>query len=469
MANHRITNNSFSRLWSFVFLSLLHSENKTVFFFSHSTSDGCRLSLLKSEKSFFQMEVYLLLVLFFCPTLISSIPVRFYTNAWYEPATASDLLVTLTSITTFHQCACQCYNYSSCLTGAFSNINQTCSLYSLSINSSELRWTFDEFSFVFDFLTKTPATPSSMEWNFNQTFNDKYSVYNGQLISNSVNRKKRDRSNQEQILWISSAFNEGDTAVQFLSNSYCLINPTFNFNPTSFTITARIYIPTSLVADAEYFPLFSHCQSLTIDHCLYAVVEKNGLRLGFYNDDLVGQTPLNANQWYHVAFVYDQAASEQRVYLNGILDGSRKSNASYAGGENHIILGPLLMMSNITFLNGYIEKITFDSYVKTESELLTDATSVAYYPFDNSYLDAGPDHVDNTLPVSTTFYANGHLHQALLFNSETSAYFRIIGLFYLGLVNYPFSISLWISPFSSSGTILQVIPFFEKLRFIFLI
>jgi hypothetical protein len=100
--------------------------------------------------------------------------------------------------------------------------------------------------------------------------------------------------------------------------------------------------------------------------------------------------------------------------------------------------------------------LTFVSRVKNATELLDEATLVAYYPFDGSYLDSGPNNISNTINISTIFDPNGEFGQALLIGSMKPSYFQTTGFYYLGQTNYSYSFALWIYSFVNSGTILQV-------------
>ena len=201
---------------------------------------------------------------------------------------------------------------------------------------------------------------------------------------------------------------------------------------------------------------FSHCSSNSNDKCLHLVIGKNYLRLGFYGDDLVGSVTMNPNQWYHVAYLYDRSTLEQRIYLNGFLQQSRISNYPYAGNASQIILGPIPLMPTWNLHSGYIDQLIFVTRIKNDTELLDEATLVAYYPFDGSYVDAGPNNINSITYVSTTFDSAGRLNQALALNSIAISYFQTTGFYFLGQSNYSYSFALWIYPFSNNGTILQV-------------
>jgi hypothetical protein len=265
-------------------------------------------------------------------------------------------------------------------------------------------------------------------------------------------------------IWISPGYAGYGSAVCFSSSTYSVINRYLNLTSASFTISAWIWMPFNFSsATYDYFPIFIHCESSNNDKCLQTVIGNGYIRLGFFNDDLIGSTKLNPNQWYHVAYVYDRSASKQLVYLNGKLDGSQTPSNPYTGNASQIILGAIPSFSGVTFHSGYIDKLTFVSRVKNASELLDEATLVAYYPFDGSYSDSGLNKINNTINVSTFFDSAGRFNQALVINSTNSSYFQTTGFYYLGQTNYSYSFSLWVYPFVNNGTILQVISALKRI------
>jgi hypothetical protein len=291
-----------------------------------------------------------------------------------------------------------------------------------------------------------------MQWLFDGNFNEVYNDYNGYLLSNNTNV-----STNSSLLWVSPGYAGYGSAVYFPANTPYVINQYFTLSTTSFTVSAWIWSPFNFTGTSfRYFGLFSHCSSTTTDSCLHLVIGNAYLRLGFYGDDLEGNTLLKSNQWYHVAYAYDRSASKQYVYLSGYLDGSRVSSGTYLGNSSQFILGPVPLMTNVIFQSGYIDKLTFVSRIKNTTELLDEATLVAYYPFDNLYLDAGPNNINNIVQLSTIFDPNGQSNQALVFNSTNQSYFQTTGFYYLGLSNYSYSFALWVYPFVNNGTILQV-------------
>jgi hypothetical protein len=239
---------------------------------------------------------------------------------------------------------------------------------------------------------------------------------------------------------------------------YSVVNQYLDLDATSLTISAWVWFPTNFTSNGyNYFTLLSQCEEIAHDKCLQAVVANGYLCLGFFSDDLTGNTSLSSKQWYHVAYVYDRSAPQQLVYLNGILDGSRIPNAPYTGNTSQIVLGAIPLATVVTVHSGLMENLIFVSYVKNASELLDEATLVAYYSFDGSCIDSGLNNINNISTVSTTFDLNGRFNQALMINSQNLSYFQTTGFYYLGQTNYPYSFSLWIYPFINNGTILQVV------------
>ena len=64
---------------------------------------------------------------------------------------------------------------------------------------------------------------------------------------------------------------------------------------------------------------------------LHLILRDGNVHMGFFSDDLTGDTALQTGQWYHVAYVFDATTDRQEVYLNGTLDGERTAGGDFAG------------------------------------------------------------------------------------------------------------------------------------------
>jgi len=78
----------------------------------------------------------LLLIVYF--TFVSAIPMIMYNNAGFDPEDVHTQLINTISVATGDECACQCYTNSLCITGAFIGINQSCVLYSASLQQGQV-------------------------------------------------------------------------------------------------------------------------------------------------------------------------------------------------------------------------------------------------------------------------------------------------------------------------------------------
>jgi len=119
-----------------------------------------------------------------------------------------------------------------------------------------------------------------------------------------------------------------------------------------------------------------------------------------------------------------------------------------------------MLLITAGFFNGYIDQlaILFNT-AKTATEILADATLVAYYTMDClsfSSLDSGPNQI-NSAAVGLAS-SGGRVGQSYLFNSNSS-YFQTTGLVLLGQSYSPYSFAMWLRPTTSitnGGTILHV-------------
>jgi hypothetical protein len=102
------------------------------------------------------MPVKLLVVLLLlCFVSVTTIPMTIYSNACFDLTSVTHTLVTLVSVTTMNECACQCYNDSLCVTGTYFGINQTCVLFSAHLWQGKLGFIINMFASTFSFINRT--------------------------------------------------------------------------------------------------------------------------------------------------------------------------------------------------------------------------------------------------------------------------------------------------------------------------
>ena len=220
--------------------------------------------------------------------------------------------------------------------------------------------------------------------------------------------------------------------------------PAMPFDSRSFTIEFWFWVSNSGSVNYAFFGQMSSPN--TGQETLFIVSAAGTPYFGFFNLDLTGVGTFTDNVWYHGAFVYDYSVGQKRIYLNGILNAQTGTgNGAYLGTSGPVTIGGADVYGSVgvPYFTGAIDHLTVSLRAKSACEILNDATLAAYFPFDGSFVDAGPNFLSTA--SSGTSLVNGFVNQAL-YLSGSNSYFQIIGLTGLGRINYPFSIALWLYP-----------------------
>lgn len=108
------------------------------------------------------------------------------------------------------------------------------------------------------------------------------------------------------------------------------------------------------------------------------------------------------------------------------------------------------------YFDGYIDSIAYFGRSKNATEVLNDATLVAFLSFDsNTLVDSGPLLINGT-GTSYSFSSSGRVLNALTLSNSLS-YVQVTGLRRIGLNSWPYSVSIWIKPTSlAGGTIMHL-------------
>ncbi|CAF1168042.1 unnamed protein product [Rotaria sp. Silwood1] len=305
--------------------------------------------------------------------------------------------------------------------------------------------------------TTTTASSAviSAYWAFDNTANDLYGVYNGQLINNPTYTP----SGSTNLPYVG----HGQALIlNLVSNQSVLVStPFFNLSYTSFTIEAWIYFSGASGADRG---IFGQCQCSTCaNQCLYFIIRNFRLYIDFTSNYLSGSTTFLTSNWYHIAFVYNYDTRQQILYVNGIQDTIKSNTQPYQGQNGSIQIGSTQVYSTMNFFQGYIDNVALTTRAKSSIEILRDASLMAYYSFDlpNPNVDNGPNGLDGT--SSNIITATGRVNEAIrLLGPSSSSYFRAYGLFQIryGVIsNKTFSIAMWLNPSSTgSSAIIQMLP-----------
>jgi len=126
------------------------------------------------------------------------------------------------------------------------------------------------------------------------------------------------------ILMNGATYNLGQTgyAAQFDGINSSIDIPSVNPFMGPFTVSA--WVKFSAIDKGTDNAILGHGTSGT--NLGLHLGERNGKAyMGFFGNDLAGVTPLVANVWTHLTFVY--TGSQKQIYVNGILDASQNSGA----------------------------------------------------------------------------------------------------------------------------------------------
>jgi len=124
----------------------------------------------------------------------------------------------------------------------------------------------------------------------------------------------------------------------------------------------------------------------------YFITRAARLYAGLILNDISGLQTITVNTWYHVAFVYNYAALQQILYLNGVQDNIQSNVSPYQGTNGTITIGSAQLFSTTSSFSSYIDNLRIFTRAKSASEILSDASLTVYYPFDlpSPTMDNGP-------------------------------------------------------------------------------
>jgi hypothetical protein len=90
--------------------------------------------------------------------------------------------------------------------------------------------------------------------------------------------------------------------------------------------------------------------------------------LGFWGNDLAGNTLLTEGIWYHIAWRYQISSGEQAIFINGQLDKAESGHPAYQ--KNNIL--NIGMLENANYFTGFIDDFRIWNYLRTEADIQAD-------------------------------------------------------------------------------------------------
>jgi hypothetical protein len=171
-------------------------------------------------------------------------------------------------------------------------------------------------------------------------------------------------------------------------NNYVELNTTtaaLGLAGNSFTVSAWVYRNNNQGGDQEIFGNVNGCN-------LHLLVRGNRPYLGFCGNDLGGNTVINSNQWYHIAFVYNAATQTQSIYVNGVLDASVSGRSPLSNDGTALRIGGYGTVNNASGkFAGKIDDLQIWNFAQSQAQISagmnncvtgTESGLKAYYNFD---------------------------------------------------------------------------------------
>jgi two-component SAPR family response regulator len=124
------------------------------------------------------------------------------------------------------------------------------------------------------------------------------------------------------------------TVAEFGEDSYIILPgaEAFKLREHDFSVAAWVKIKEFLPNKQDYCIIGTKNNSY--QQGIHLLIRNRKPYFGFYNNDLQGQTVLEAGQWYHMVWRYNKLSGEQAIYVNGKLDSRSLGHPAYKGRDN---------------------------------------------------------------------------------------------------------------------------------------
>ena len=133
-----------------------------------------------------------------------------------------------------------------------------------------------------------------------------------------------------------------------------------------FTVGVWIKIPKYLPDKDDYCVLGS--KNGSYQQTLHFLIRNKKPYMGFFNNDLVGHTTIDAGEWYHIVWRYNKSNNEQAIFVNGKLDAISTFRPAFRGTDS-LYVGYLNMGPETNF-EGMIDNLCIWSRVLSDKEIL---------------------------------------------------------------------------------------------------
>lgn len=133
-----------------------------------------------------------------------------------------------------------------------------------------------------------------------------------------------------------------------------------------FTVGVWLKIPKYIPEKEDYCILGS--KNSTYQQALHLLIRNQKPYMGFFNNDLVGNTVIEPGKWYNVVWRYNKSNGEQAIFVNGKLDAISFDRPAYLGSDS-LYVGFVNFSQSSNFI-GVLDNLCIWSRVLSDKEIL---------------------------------------------------------------------------------------------------
>ncbi len=138
-----------------------------------------------------------------------------------------------------------------------------------------------------------------------------------------------------------------------------------NIRDHDFTMSAWVKISEYLPEKEDYCVIGA--RNNAYQHGLHLVIRNQKPFMGFFNNDLQGNTTIEAGRWYNIIWRYNKSNGEQAIYVDGKLDAVSTGRPPYMGSDSLYVGYNQSVRSNFV---GMLDNVCIWSRVLSEKEIL---------------------------------------------------------------------------------------------------
>lgn len=133
-----------------------------------------------------------------------------------------------------------------------------------------------------------------------------------------------------------------------------------------FTVGVWLKIPKYMPDKEDYCILGS--KNSTYQQALHFLIRDRKPYMGFFNNDLVGNTVIEPGKWYNIVWRYNKSNGEQALFVNGKLDAISFDRPAYLGSDS-LYVG-FVDFSQTSSFEGVLDNLCIWSRVLSDKEIL---------------------------------------------------------------------------------------------------